>query len=147
MSHLANALAQLLLETNKTGADISRASGITSAQISRIRNGIQLWVAGDDLLRLANAFFPANPTLASKAHAQLLYARLHDECMGIGAKFISLQLDLDSDGRNSAPEMSSYKPVLPPKMQKNLDVIANHIAENRHVRDLIESIANLCRQG
>ena len=147
MSHLANALSELLIEYNMTAADLSRASGIRDAQISRLRNGIQVWISGDGLMRLARGFCPASDVQAGKAHAKLLYARLHDECTGCGAKFISIKLDIDSELKDSPPAANGHKPVLPPKLQRHLEVLENHVAENRHVRDMVGILANFCQCG
>jgi hypothetical protein len=95
-------------------------------------------------MRLAHGFCPASTVQAGKAHAKLLYARLQDECLGTGAKFISINLNLDSQFKASPSLVDDYKPVLPPKIQQNLKLIENHITENRHVRDMVEVLASFC---
>jgi len=143
MSHLANAIEQLLTEHTKTAAAVCHASGLTAAQLSRLRNGHQAWVSPGDLLSLATGICLDTHLSAVEAHARLLHARLQDDCTGPGAQF--LRLELLSQIPSSTP-VANPQPVLAPKAQANLDTIALHLATNRHVRDLIGTIANFCRQ-
>jgi transcriptional regulator with XRE-family HTH domain len=143
MSHIANAIEDELNLTKKNAASIAAHSGITEAQISRIRSGDQVWVGSEMLEKLAAAFFPGKTKLAAKSHARLLYAHLLDERTGPGELFIDIAL-LD----HSAPlalNDATRKNVLPPAMQQNLDLIIEHITHNRQVRDLIQVAADLCR--
>ena len=47
---------------------------------------------------------------------------------------------------STADTTPKVKPILPPRMQENLDTIAKVINSDRNVRELIESVANLCRR-
>jgi len=146
VSHIALAIDKLIEESRPriTGADLSRASGINMAQISRIRNGLQVWVNPEDLHKICLALCKdPKSTRFAKTHARLLFARLQDELTGPGAKFITLAMQ---DIPIAAPSDTKPKPALPTSLQENLDLIAEHIEENRNVRDLIGSIANLCRR-
>jgi hypothetical protein len=143
MSHLANALSQLLTEAKKTAAAVSHASGITAAQLSRLRNGRQVWVSPEDLRRIATGICPDNLPAAAKTHAQLLHARLQDDCTGPGAEFLRIEMLLDI---TPSTTVTRRPPVLPPKAQANFATIAGHFATNRHVRDLVEVTADFCHE-
>jgi transcriptional regulator with XRE-family HTH domain len=144
MSNIANALDTELKLAKKTGAELARASGVNEAQISRIKTGDQVWVSPEDLNRLANGLYPKQTESAVKCHARLLHAHVLDECTGPGADLISIALKT-----NPSPKLNistcTTKSVLPPAVQQNLDVIAENISENRHVRDFIQTIADFCR--
>jgi DNA-binding Xre family transcriptional regulator len=144
MSHFAVALEQLLKENQMTAAGLSRASGLTEAGISRLKSGLQTWVNARDLEKIAQSFTASKGEPLPKIHARLLLARLQDECFGPGAGLVTIALASDPKPPALNGNASAATPVLPPKLQQHLDVISAHIAENRHVRDLVESIANLC---
>jgi transcriptional regulator with XRE-family HTH domain len=147
MSYISNTLDELLAASKLTAAELATAGGVSAAHISRIRSGIQAWVSSKELTTLAGVFAKRIVVAHPHAiHAQLLFARLQDECVGPGARHIAMEL------RNQAKSIAcdvalEPKPVLPPRMQQNLDIIAEHIKDNRHVRDFIENIANLCRSS
>jgi transcriptional regulator with XRE-family HTH domain len=144
MSHIANELNRLLIEKKMTAAEIARATGITSAQISRWKSGIQIWVGAEDLKNLAAALTTGRGETYNKIHARLLHAHLLDECTGPGAKYIYIELQgkpVPLVLRDSA----DANPILPPRLQENLNTISKHISGDRNVRELIESVANLCR--
>jgi len=148
MSNIAVAIDQLIKESKPpiTGADIARFAGIQMAQISRIRNGRQIWVSPKDLYRIALALCkdPKSKKLPS-VHARLLFARLQDEISGPGAVLIDLSLK----DASTQKERSSTKPrpVLPPTIQADLDVIADVVENDKDIRDLVAGIANLCRHA
>ena len=143
MSHISNALDAELKLARKTAADLSRATKITEAQLCRIKNGTQVWVGAVDLNKIAVGLYPANTDSAVKAHSRLLYARLQDECVGPGAEHIKIEL-LNNPSPKKLSNGTAVHQVLPPALQKNLDHIAAHITSNRHVRDLIGTVAELC---
>ena len=148
MSYISNAIEELLVKNKLTAAGLSRASGMTEAQISRYRNGKQTWVSSEDLIRIARGFCPPpNADLMPEIHAFLLYACLRDVYVGPGADYISIALAADHAvpglGEMTRPAM----PILPPRDQQNLDVIAINIPKDRNIRDLTESVANFCRGG
>jgi hypothetical protein len=147
MSHIANAINSLItnLKPPMTGADLARTTGIQAAQISRIRNGRQIWVRATDLEKIAFAVCrDSESDKYAKIHAGLLLARLQDECSGPGAPLISITLD------DAKPPLlrDSTQPrrVLPPSVQADLDLIAENITGDDSVRDLVSSVANLCRR-
>ena len=143
MSHLAIALSQLLTEQKKTAAAVSQASGIPEAQLSRIRNGRQVWVSTEDLIRIATGICPDTEANVTKAHARLLHARLQDDHIGPGAQFVRLELLTDT---TQAMPVTSRQPILPPKAKANLDIIASRLATDQHVREMVETAANYCRR-
>ena len=142
MSNISNALTEELLTSKKTAADLSRACGMTEAQISRLKSGYQKWIGEDTLIGFATALYPAKSDLAAKCHARLLYAHLLDEYVGPGAKFIELKLNLASHHTRSK-QTEKEKPVLSPDFQQDLDtLIAN--SQNKDVRNAVASIAAMC---
>ena len=146
MSHISNTIEELLVQYRITAAALARASGVHEAQICRIRNGSQIWVGSEDLTRIASAFCPSpNTDSMAKTHARLLHARLRDECAGPSARFITIVDNANTDSAAVGNLAHESKPVLPPRIQENLDLIAGQITRNRIVRDFIQSVANLCR--
>src|ERR1700690_2012456 len=96
MSYISNAIEELLVKNKLTAAGLSRASGMTEAQISRYRNGKKTWVSSEDLIRIARGFCPPpNADLMPEIHAFLLYACLRDVYVGPGADYISIALAAD----------------------------------------------------
>jgi transcriptional regulator with XRE-family HTH domain len=144
MSHIAIELNRLLIERKMTAADLARASKITNAQISRWKSGVQVWIGADDLKNLAAAFTNGRSETYNKTHARLLHAHLLDECTGPGAKYIYIELQ-GKPVPMILKDSADANPILPPRLQENLNTIAKHINDDRNVRDLIESVANLCR--
>jgi hypothetical protein len=148
MSYISNTLDELLAVSKLTAAGLARAGAVSAAHISRIRSGIQIWVSPEELTALSKAFAKhIEGTHSHSIHAQLLLARLKDECAGPGAAQINIALK-SKVGKSAACESApTKKPALPPRMQQNLDLIADHITDCRHVRDLVETTANLCRNA
>ena len=146
MSHIANELNRLLQETHKTAAEVSRDTGITDAQLSRLKSAVQVWVGPEDLQKLARSFAAGAGEAYEKIHARLLRARLLDENAGPGAKYLRIELQ-DEPAPLSLGEALGAKKVLPPRVQENLDTIAAHISDNRNVRNFVEVVANLCRSN
>src|ERR1700690_3723494 len=58
MSYISNAIEELLVKNKLTAPGISRASGMTEAQISRYSNGKQTWVNSYYLTPLGSGFCP-----------------------------------------------------------------------------------------
>jgi DNA-binding Xre family transcriptional regulator len=144
MSHLAIAIDQLLQETNQTAADLSRARGITEAQISRFRSATQIWVGAGHLEAIARGLARKAATEFSKIHARLLLAHMQDECHGPGAKYIRTELLI---APITTPAEHRDAPVLVPRAQENLEILAGRISANRHIRDMVEVLANHCRSS
>jgi hypothetical protein len=148
MCYMAITVNKLIAASNLKAADLSRMSGITESAVSRVRQGVQAWVSPETATAMAQAFARRiHGESIQTIHAQLLYARLRDECSGPGAKL--LQVKLLSEPEKTKTDLVETKalPVLPPRIQENLDIIAGHISKCRHVRDLVEIIANFCRNA
>lgn len=96
MSNIAVAIDKLINECEPpmTGAELARASGIQEAQISRIRNGRQIWMNPDDMTKIALTLCKGDlkSKRLKKIHARLLHARMLDECTGPGADLITITL-------------------------------------------------------
>ncbi len=148
MSYISNTIDELIVKNKMSGAGLARTSGINEAQISRLRTGLKVWVDPEDLVRIACGFSPSpNSDRMPEIHALLLRARLQDECSGPGAKFISIVLTPELGATTPGEVHQEARPVLPPRIQQNLDLIASNITGNLAVRDLIESVANMCRRA
>lgn len=148
MSNIAVAIEGLLEATKPTmnATELSERTGIERSQISRIRNGYQVWVSAEDLLKFAAAFCRETKSKRFvEVHSKLLYARLRDECSGPGAQLIDITL-LSDAAAELREDAVKYQPVLAPSLQQDLDIIARHIEGDRNVRDLISSVAKLCRR-
>jgi len=145
MSYIAVALEEVIQERTPplTGAELARATGMQTAQISRIRNGLLNWVSPANLLAIAKAVAgdPKSKKFA-QVHAKLLFARLMDEYSGPGARFITLKLH--SECQQHEASAKSW-PVLPQAIQADLDIIAVSVEKDRNIRNLIATTANLCR--
>jgi DNA-binding Xre family transcriptional regulator len=149
MSNIAVAIEQLIQEARPkiTGADLARAAGIQEAQISRIRNGRQIWVSPKNIhqITLALCKDSQSPKFA-RIHSRLLLARLQDECSGPGANLITLGFR-DSVKATTPKAEPNPKAVLPPSIQADLDAIAACIEDDKITRDIIASVAALCRKN
>ena len=136
MNNLAIEIDRLQKEYNKTAADLARLTGLNPPQLSRWRNGEQVSIKDDCLVRLASGF-----SKSPGIHARLLLARLNDCCTGPGAPMISIKLNEGVSASESEPQA---KINLVPSIQKDLNIIATHISRNRQVRDIIRAVARLC---
>jgi DNA-binding Xre family transcriptional regulator len=140
--NIANVLNQILNEKDMKAAELARASGVTQAQLSRLRSGEQVWINPKDMSAIANALAGEHRSELPKIHARLLYAHLCDECTGLGAKLISIELKSAPKSKSSE---SRDEPILPPRCKENLDVIAEHITQSRYVKNFIENLSEMCR--
>jgi len=134
MSHLANAIDQLMIEFKKTGAELARSTGLNAAQISRWKSADQTSIKPDCLKDLAAGFSPN-----ARVHARLLYAHLQDECTGAGAQFITIKLA-------AAPTTTAavaHKQVLPPQVQQDIDILTAAVGSDKRIRDIIHTLAAL----
>lgn len=148
MCHMAITVNQLIAASNLKAADLSRMSGITESAVSRVRQGVQVWVSPETVTAMAQAFAKnIQGESFQTIHARLLLARLRDECSGPGAKLVQIELVSEPEKADDGVAETRLPPVLPPRIQENLDIIAGRISKCRHVRNLIENIANLCRSA
>jgi len=138
MSYLANAIQGLLGDKKMTAADLARAAELTEAQISRLRTATKVRASDEDLIAIAKGFGGS-----AKTHAQLLYARLNDDLSGPGAQFISITLKLSIPNK-TAQAVPPSRP-LPPGLQSDIDTIIQQLPDNRTAREMVHSIARLCR--
>jgi DNA-binding Xre family transcriptional regulator len=147
MSYIANAIDELLKEHNTNGADLARKTGLNPAQISRWKNAEQKSIKPDCLLKLAEGFCPNRKTERFvKTHARLLHAHLLDECIGPGAKYITIEMP-----NNPNPILVATarieESVLPPNKKKNLDVVEEQMKnKNRLVSEIIRVLAENCEE-
>jgi len=137
MSHFASALNELMKDKELTQAELAKRSGIPQPQISRwinanpIRTG---YIADNDFERLCKVF------VKPLDQARLMRARLFDVCSGpdiAGSKLI--EINISGEAIHDAPE--PHKTKLPPKLDKDIQTIIEHVTTNRLVREMISSLA------
>ncbi len=137
MSNLANAIDHLLNKHHKTATDLAVATGLQTSQISRWKNVRQKSIKPLLLQKLALGFSKTPQT-----HASLLYAHLLDVCTGPGAQYITIAMD----GKKPAPATPAAAGIpLAPSVQSDLDTITSAVNTSPQVRELVHSIAKLCR--
>ena len=134
MSYLANVLEELRDEKKLSQSDISKLSGIPQPQISRWINGEQDWISNDDLDKFSRTVF-AN----RMEQARLLRARLMDLCIGPAKDMV--EISIGSPARAMREEPPPYKTKLPPKDERAIALIAEHMSTDRKLRDMILGIA------
>lgn len=137
MSHFASALNELMNDKELNQAELAKRSGIPQPQISRWINATQVrtgYIADDDFERLCKVF------VKPLDQANLMRARLLDICAGPdidGKKLI--EITVSGSAANEAP--TPYKTKLPPKLDKDIQTVVEHVTTDRLVRDMISSLA------
>lgn len=135
MSNFATALDALMVQKNLNQAELSRLSGIPQAQISRFINNPNQWISDDDFERLCEVFKKLSD------QANLVHARLLDHLGTMrvpGSKLVKITIEGESTVKeDSAP----YQTKLPPKLDKDVQTIIDHISSDRLVREMISSLA------
>lgn len=136
MSHFATALNDLMEDAkpeNLSQAELSRRSGIPGPQISRWINIPNQYVSDEDFQRLCRVFTKPSD------QANLLRARLLDLISTVdvpGKSLVDIQI-----GQTAREESIPYITKLPPKIDRDVQTIIEHIAKDRLVRDMIASLA------
>ena len=87
MSYLGTTI-QKLMETNElTQQQVAKRSGLQQSTISRLKNGTQTMISGDDLSVLASAL-----GRNKRQCAEIIAAHLRDHCRGPGADMIAISI-------------------------------------------------------
>lgn len=136
MSYFASALNELLEEENMTQAEASRRSGITAPQFSRWISAELESISSEDFERLCRVFTKPSD------QAKLLAARLRDIVSGPdvpGAKLIQIKISGSPAVTTLQEDPHPYK--LPPKQNKDIQTIVEHMPHNRLIREMIASMA------
>lgn len=137
MSYLATVLEELREANGLTQSAVSKLSGIPQSQVSRWINGELGSISDDDLIRLSKVFPKRNE------QAQLLRARLMDLCSGPAKDMIEVSI---TNGTPSLAEDSvPYKTKLPPKDEKALALLREHMSIDRKLRDMVLALAEYCK--
>jgi transcriptional regulator with XRE-family HTH domain len=143
MSNISNTIDELMKEHKLNASELAARAVLIPAHISRLKSGAQVYMKPKTIIKLAAGFCPNKQSERFvKTHARLLFAHLHDECSGAGAKYITIKMP-DNPNLDAA---TRDKIVLPPGIQKNLDVIREQITKNRVVREIIRVLAKDCEQ-
>jgi DNA-binding Xre family transcriptional regulator len=135
MSNFATALDTLMVQKELNQAKLAHLSGIPQAQISRFINTPNQWISDEDFERLCKVF--TKPI----EQANLIHARLLDNMASMkvpGAKLVNIQIA----GENQIKEEAApYQTKLPPKLDKDIQTVIEHIGTDRLVREMISSLA------
>ena len=142
MSNLANVIGGLLGKTKMSEFDLASLSRISVEQIFLWRTGKDLFIKPRELIRLARAFSPKGRAFV-ETHAQLLHAQLKDQCIGPGSKLICLEVTPCPDWLITT---SFGKVYLTPGVQRDLQVVHNHVQRNPKIRAMVRAIARYCQQ-
>lgn len=144
MSHFASALNQLIDEKKLTQAELSKRSGVPQPQISRWINAEQVrigWISDSDFEKLSKVF--SKPF----EQATLMRARLQDICSNPkvpGNKLICI--NIAGAAAEQEQEHLALQTKLPPKLERDLQTIIEHLPGNHLVRDMVSSLASHLRR-
>ena len=140
MSNFGSKLAEILERNKMRASELSRASKITEALISRWINGQQIFVSTDDLATITSTL-----NKSSADQAALIRAHLLDE-MGVapGCQLIDISVR-NSPGMNETTP--NYRVSLPLRLQRAFDVLERESVTDADVRSVIVGLANTLRRG
>lgn len=141
MSYLAEEFENLLKENKLRPADVARTSGITEAAISRLRSGAQSYMSSEYLEKIAAAI-GSSPMI----HARLLRARMLDDCSGPGRDYITIEIRGEKIPRLKE-DGPAYAIKLPPKLDAAMRTIAQHLASDTELKNIILGLGNLYARG
>lgn len=139
MSNFATALDKLMAKKELNQAQLADLSGIPQAQISRFINKPNQYISDEHFERLSKVF---NKPIEQ---ATLIHARLLDSMSSMkvpGAKLVEIEVRGESIAKE---DTTPYQPKLPPKLDKDIQTIVEHIDE-RLVREMISSLATHLRR-
>jgi DNA-binding Xre family transcriptional regulator len=141
MSYLATVLSDLMISKGLRNVDLATKAGIDPATITRWRSGEQISISDEDLEKVATVISD-DP----REQAELIVARMKDVCIGPGSEFINIDI---SGGAPMALKESegSYNVKLPPKVERAFRILRSHVMENKPLRDIIISMANMFQRG
>jgi transcriptional regulator with XRE-family HTH domain len=139
MSYLATEMARILREREMKPIELSKSSGVTQSQISRLLNGQQVSIADEDFESISTVL-GRDP----KEQATLLAARMRDVCRGPAADRIKIQISGEDLIRETPPP---YGIKFPPALEQAFAIIHSWVLEDDDVRDIIVGLANLKRTG
>lgn len=136
MSHLAKKLEEVLKQKNLQQLELSRLTGISTGQISRLVNGEQKWISPTDLESICTAL-----STVPAEQAGIIVAHLWDECSGPGRELIDIRVD----SRRTEPLRETPHPYgspLAPKLERALEVLRRH-GHDKDLRELLLSLAEV----
>lgn len=139
MSYLAQTLVRILEKRKLKQSDLEKISGLDKAKISRWISGQQGSIKPKDLEKLTSAISD-DP----RDRAEVIASRLRDLCHGPGSELINITI-------GSEPYLheqpAPFGNPLPPKLEEAFVTLRAWAAEDKEIRDLLISLANLKRTG
>lgn len=137
MSNFGAKLEELIEKNKLRASELSRASGINDALISRWINGQQNYVS-QEALEAITVVISKNPT----EQAELIRAHLLDECVGHGSHLIEIHI-LGSSTKTQDAD-TPYRIIPPLKIQRALEILCREAITDSDVRNILLSMASLC---
>jgi transcriptional regulator with XRE-family HTH domain len=135
MSYFGTCLDELIKRKGIKAVDLARFSGVGAPMISRYRTGEQTWIDPQDLGKLARAI-----SNDPREQAELLKARLLDECQGPGAELIRVEI-------GSAAELREKPVPYQVKLSRDLEqaflILREWVMKDARVKGLVEDLAGL----
>lgn len=141
MSNLSKTITKILEERGMKPADLARVSGIAESKLSRWLNGVQKFIDDDDLEKIANAIGGSK-----RQQAELVVARLRDLLSGPGSELVRVSI-LGETEQHLREASLPYRAKLPPKWEKVLNILAEHIPDDSDLRSVLEGLANMYEKG
>lgn len=137
MSNFGAKLEELLEKRKMSAAELSRATGISDALLSKWINGQQRFVSPEHMELLTAAI-----SSQASEQAELIRAHLLDENVGQGSQLIDIHI-LGS-GQVLHDSGPAYKVVPPLKIQRALEVLGREAITDADIRGILISLASLC---
>jgi transcriptional regulator with XRE-family HTH domain len=140
MNQFTRKLAELMKLNQLRAAELSRATKIDQATISRWLNGVQDSITDDDLKNLAGHISPH-----AEERAQLIAARMRDVCNGPGSELIEVRIG-GSELRETPSVYKNKLPELPVALEHAIHVFAQNWRET-DVRNAVTGLASVLETG
>lgn len=135
MSYFGNALGDILEKKKISQTELSRLTELSQAHLSKLINGVQIWLSPEDLDAICTSV-----TNEKLEQAELIRAHLMDECNGPGSDLIDIQIKRRSG--TIYEEAFPQRSAIPSKFAKHLEILSRH-AEDKDLRTIIEGLASV----
>lgn len=139
MSFLATALTDLMARRGMKNVELANKTGIDPATITRWKNGEQVSITDEDLVKVAEALSDE-----PREQAEVVAARMKDVCLGPGSQLIELHISGSPEMRNSA---GPYIVPLPPKVERAFEILREAVTKDKATRDTLIGLANILSKG
>lgn len=140
MSYFGTALKEMLDRKSMKANRLATLSGVGQPTISRFISGEQDWVSRDDLHAIAESISD-DP----KDQAELIRARLKDECHGPGSELLRIEIVGEAEARG--PARTQYQFRLPADLEAHFATLREWVIKDANIRDVIEGLGNLLANG